>query len=326
MSTIRKLGVVSLVVAALTLSVSATSDATATTSNSLPAVDLLATPTGWVPVAYGNAQISVPPTWSVHYRSFKCPSGNEPGEVFVNPLPGYPPCARPLKMPVTVALQTPTPPRPLKDYGPKQVLNGITVYGEASHGAGDYLAPSLGVEFIFQGSLGARILHTLTRSPRTVVLAIGPEPSVPPSWRMMTFGGVRFSVPPAWRVERESLYVLGCGSPQVTLGIPEVVLDTDAGLSAPGCPPNLPPPLPWLPSNGLRIDSGRYFPSSTMRFTSTHGLSIHGLTACPATSPAYSILVLKVTVPGRSKPIYVSIGLAGSGMVARTILYSLRAA
>jgi hypothetical protein len=57
---------------------------------------------------------------------------------------------------------------------------------------------------------------------------------------------------------------------------------------------------------------------------SKHCLSLHGLTACPATSPAYSILVLKVTVPGRSKPIYVSIGLAGSGMVARTILYSLR--
>ena len=31
-------------------------------------------------------------------------------------------------------------------------------------------------------------------------------------------------------------------------------------------------------------------------------------------------------VPGRSKPVFVSIGLAGNGMVARTILYSLRAA
>jgi hypothetical protein len=59
---------------------------------------------------------------------------------------------------------------------------------------------------------------------------------------------------------------------------------------------------------------------------SRHCLALHGLTACPAISPAYSILVLKVTVPGRSKPVYVSIGLAGSGTVARTILYSLRAA
>jgi hypothetical protein len=58
---------------------------------------------------------------------------------------------------------------------------------------------------------------------------------------------------------------------------------------------------------------------------SKHCLELHGLTACPATSPAYSILVLKVTVPGRNKPVYVSIGLAGNGMIARTILYSLRA-
>jgi hypothetical protein len=55
-------------------------------------------------------------------------------------------------------------------------------------------------------------------------------------------------------------------------------------------------------------------------------LSLHGLTACPATSPAYPILVLKVTVPGRSKSVYVSIGLAGNGTVAKTILYSLRTA
>ena len=51
-----------------------------------------------------------------------------------------------------------------------------------------------------------------------------------------------------------------------------------------------------------------------------------GVSACPATSPPYSILVLKVTVPGHKQPVYVSIGLAGNGMVARTILYSLRAA
>ena len=303
---------------------STTSQASAETKTLAP-TDFSTTPTDWVPIAYGNAQIAVPPTWSVHYRSFRCPSGNEPGEVFVNPLPGYPPCARPLRMPMTVALQRPTPSRPPKDYGPKQVLNGITVYGETSLGAGDYLVPSLGVEVVFQGSLGSRVLHSLARSPRTVVLANGPEPSVPPSWRTMPFGGVRVSVPFEWRVERESLYVLGCVSPQATFGPPQIVLDTDAGLSAPGCPivsgPRLSPP-----SNGLRIDSGPSFPASTMRFTSTHCLNLHALTACSATSPAYSILVLKVTVPGRSRPVYVSIGLSGNGMVARTILYSLRAA
>jgi hypothetical protein len=59
---------------------------------------------------------------------------------------------------------------------------------------------------------------------------------------------------------------------------------------------------------------------------SAHCLDLHGLTACPATSPAYSILVLKVRVPVRDKAVFVSIGLAGNGMVARTILDSFRAA
>ena len=64
----------------------------------------------------------------------------------------------------------------------------------------------------------------------------------------------------------------------------------------------------------------------TFRFASANCLDLHSLTACPATAPDYSILVLRVTVPGRTKPVFVSIGLAWNGMVARTILHSLRPA
>ena len=39
-----------------------------------------------------------------------------------------------------------------------------------------------------------------------------------------------------------------------------------------------------------------------------------------------STLLLRVTKRRRSKPVYVAIGLAGNGMIARTILYSLRPA
>lgn len=55
-------------------------------------------------------------------------------------------------------------------------------------------------------------------------------------------------------------------------------------------------------------------------------LDLHGLTACPATAYPYSVPSLRIAVPVRSKPLYMSIGLAGNGMMARTILYSLRAA
>lgn len=107
-----------------------------------------------------------------------------------------------------------------------------------------------------------------------------------------------------------------------------VVLDTDVAVDVQGCPAalNNAPPV-RSPSNGLRIDTGPAFLSvQTFRFASGDCLKLHGMTACPATAPDYSILVLRVSVPGRSKPVFVSIGLAGDGMVARAILYSLRAA
>ncbi len=59
---------------------------------------------------------------------------------------------------------------------------------------------------------------------------------------------------------------------------------------------------------------------------STSCLSLRSVTVCPATSPAYFSLIVKVAMLGRNNPVFVSIGLAGNGMVARTILYSLRAA
>ncbi len=78
--------------------------------------------------------------------------------------------------------------------------------------------------------------------------------------------------------------------------------------------------------DGVQVDSRSRLNFGVALSFSTHCLSLHGLITCPATSPAYSILVVKVTVPGRSKPVYLSIGLAGNGMVARTIVYSLRVA
>jgi hypothetical protein len=104
-----------------------------------------------------------------------------------------------------------------------------------------------------------------------------------------------------------------------------VTLSTDARpVLLPPCP--LIQPTPQQPENGVQVDSGlRTEPTVTLSL-SARCLDVHGLTACPASSPAYSILVVRVNVPGREKPVFVSIGLTGNGMVARTVLYSLRAA
>ena len=88
MSTVRLrafvLVVLALAVAACTSS-RTVSPTTTTVPRPLPAIDLSATPSGWVPVADGDAQISVPATWWVLYN-VGCPTGSPPGEVVVNPV------------------------------------------------------------------------------------------------------------------------------------------------------------------------------------------------------------------------------------------------
>ena len=257
--------------------------------------------------------------------SFNCPA-----ETF--PLPG-----------TTVSLGPATvrnedqPPTAL---GHRMVIHGISVLHDAAGPGGTYIVPSLGVEISLGGLLGQRVLHTLTRSPRSVVLVKGSAPSVPSSWSSVsvTFAGLTFSVPAFWPIQRPSGAAFGLGSPCATPGVafPDntagllssgVTLSTDLHLlPPPSCPAETDPDAPQPPMDGVQVDSGRLAQFHVSLSFSAPCLDLHGLTACPATSPDYSILVLRVTVPGRTKPVFVSIGLAGNGMVARTILYSLRAA
>jgi hypothetical protein len=142
----------------------------------------------------------------------------------------------------------------------------------------------------------------------------------------VSFAGVRFSVPADWPIYRTQLTpgLNVCRTPGVAFFSTILTLSTDVRPLHFPCA--LSAPTAEQPENGVQVDSGlRTEPTLTLSFPK-HCLGLHGLTACPTTSPAYSILVLKVTVPRRSKPVYVSIGLAGNGLVARTILYSLGAA
>ena len=82
--------------------------------------------------------------------------------------------------------------------GHPEVINGILVYRYPTGPQSSYLAPSLGVEITVDGPLGQRVLHTLTWSPRSVVLAPGSSPAIPSSWRYVSFAGLRFSVPANW--------------------------------------------------------------------------------------------------------------------------------
>lgn len=295
------------------------------------AVDLSATPSGWVPVAYGDGQISVPADWIASYGSgYPCLGGNLPaGEVLVNAGPGPVSCPATMRgKPAAIVNLEPLSADAAKSSKPPLMINGIVVrLGGVSipKGVGmepiyTYLVPSLGVQITVSGSLGFRVLDTLTRSPRDIALATGPAPPVPSSWHRVTFAGVRFSVPADCSIQRTETWNI-CAPLPVALW-KEVVLDTDRVFLRLPCAFSQ---FAVTPADGVRVDSGRQGPTGSF---SPGGTCLHsnGLTACPSSTPDYSILVLKVLVPGRATLVTVSIGLAGNGIVTRTILYSLRAA
>lgn len=329
MSTLRlralMLAVMAIVLAACTRSTTVSP----TTIRPLPAIDLSATPAGWVPVDYGDAQISVPPIMGVFYPGGEpCASGDT---MPAGPTTTMATSGRvcPVEFDTVVRLHL-VGPAQLTTRGEKyNEVNGVLVYRRP----GDvYYAPSLGIEATANNpDAESIILHTLTRSPRSVAVASGPAPTVPSSWRTVSFAGLIFTAPRSWPVTRTS-YNLGIGYPCTVPGVALVpkrgiVLSTDQQVAVYHCPADS--PLPLTPQNGVQVDAGTQALSQwwNLHIDFSKGcLVLHGLTACPATSPAYSILILEVTVPGRSKPVYVSIGLAGNGMIARTILYSLKAA
>jgi hypothetical protein len=314
--------------------------AVATPRTPFTVVDAAATPKGWVPVAYGYAQISVPPDFPVVYpgQSFPCTgaSASGPGGLLVGAAPGFGIDCVVERHPTMVYWVTVHNPSSV-DFVPVQkkpiVVNGVLVYGVVPTASNvGYYAPSLGVELTARGPLARRIVNTLTRSPRTVALAPGPAPAVLPSWQKLSFQSLTFAAPAKWPVEYTlSDYPFGwiCGGGTLNhLTFPVVNLSSDESLATRCWREQSQQSIPQTPQYGLQIDTGpRTLSLDPVKPSfSKHCLSIHGLTVCPATSPAYSVLVLKVTVPGRSKPVFVSIGLAGNGMVARTILYSLRPA
>ena len=154
---------------------------------------------------------------------------------------------------------------------------------------------------------------------------------MPSSWQAVSFDGVSFSVPASWPVARTSVAnTLGplCSLYGTELSDvnPEVSLSTDRSSTWDmQCPFSFPVARP--PGSGVDVDKGANSAEAAFRASFSKAcLRLHGLTACPATTWPYSVLVLRVTVPGSAQPVYVAIGLVGNGAVARTILYSLRPA
>jgi hypothetical protein len=201
------------------------------------------------------------------------------------------------------------------------LVNGIPVYVQA--GGLTYWVQSLDAYVHASGPFARRVLHTLTWSPLAVTKTQPTRP-VPASWRWYSFAGLRFAAPPNLpRVTSDDI-IEGCL--QVVPGLAhEVFLTTATRAAVLRCLGPLPEVSFIHYNDGIVVASGPY-QSVKLPKKSQPCLNLHGLQACVTSWQYGGVLGLIVAVPGRSRPTLVEIGLAGNGMVAKTILDSLRAA
>ncbi len=189
--------------------------------------------------------------------------------IFVNPLPGRTSCQNGIgKPPKTTVSLGPVSSGEIPKSFPAEIINGLRVYMDWPGGprATLYLVPALGVAITVEGPLGQRVLHTLTWSPHSVVLAKKPAPPVPSSWQPVSFDGIAYSVPASWQVARTSVANdLGPACTQLgtelSAGETEVSLSTDM-TSTLGFSCAFIPPLARVPGNGVDVDKGANSPEA----------------------------------------------------------------
>jgi hypothetical protein len=277
-------------------------------------VDTAATPRGWVPVDDGDARISVPADWSLATAgAAEC--GPSPGVVLLDGAQWCPPNVSGPTSPTTSVVSVRTVTTAHLTGRPTATIRGLAVFAPGV--APVYVVPALHVEISFSGPSQPAVLRTLTASPRAVVLAGGPAPAIPRSWRWHRFAGLRFATPASWP-QRDA--AAPCGYP-TRLALPGITLATHQ-------PPPVPCPFlggrPVAPVSGIEVDD---YPAARTLVTGpcVRHARTNGLAACIAAAPAYDVLVLRATPPGHP-PVTVQIGLAGDGTVARAVLASLRPA
>jgi hypothetical protein len=288
---------------------------------SVPLSDPAATPSGWAPVAFGNAQISVPARWRVGSRPAcgrRIPGYVVLGPTSTNLVVRNPRCKQ---APDMAAIQVLTGDRGQSPRWSGQV-NGIRVLAvrPPARGYASYLVPALHAVVTARGPLADRVIGTLTRSPLSVVLERGPALRVPSGWRWQHFGGIRFAAPGAWRVVRSRLW-FSCWDVVYPATSVDLVTASRRVLMSCAVPRDIASFM--RPSHGVAVGFGRY--AGLYDTASEIGCRrLHGLRACFYWPSPGRPLELAVFVPGRGRPTIVDVGLRGSGLEARTIVESIR--
>lgn len=285
-------------------------------------------PSGWAPVAYRRAQLSVPGSWLVQSpQRFWC-IPRSPGMIFAGSRPVAPGGAG-CGLPASLAWIRPAGPIPpgIRHRRPTAVIHGLPVYRQpGGPGSVQYLVPDLGVRAGARGPLARRVLGTLTRSPLSVVLRRGPAGPVPASWIWHRSRGVRFAAPRSWSLQREHQWAT-CGTGLV----PGRLLLIDAARP----PARLPCPAPFPTAAaeqarpGLTVVTGKYAATSVGGDFAACQVQ-RGVRIClaPVTGPggfSSGVLIFSASRPHRS-PAFFLLGLCGSGARARAILGSVMGA
>ena len=261
-------------------------------------------------------QISVPSSWSLTTGGAES-CGPSTGVIVLGQGTWCPPGMGASAAPGTSIVTLSMTQSQATDYGqPNARINGIPVYAPGP--APVYFAPSLGARLTFTGPQQPAVLHSLTASPRAVVLARGQTSRIPPSWRWVSFSGIRFSVPATWKLTQNA-NAPPCGT-DIVLPAAGVTLARGPALPVP-CP--LPEadvrPVPQV--GGIEVDGYR---APTRAPTACVGpRTIGSLHVCINPTPGYGVLVAQVSATGIAG-ITVRIGIAGNGLVERSVLYSLR--
>jgi hypothetical protein len=290
---------------------------------SVPLTDTAATPRGWAPVAYGDAQISVPADWRVATTPVcgrAAPGYVVLGNMSTNLIVQNPRCRQ---APNTAAILLGAPGKGRGALAGATKINGIPVesvlLAPSEDGSVSYFVPGLHVMVTAHGSLARRVLATLTRSPLSVALAAGTRFPVPHSWRWHDFGGIRFATPARWRTEKSSVWYPCWWTIESTQAVKLVKATRNERFM---CPPS-----PFIvgfmrPRHGLVVGAGRF--ASPYDDAGAECMSLNGLRACfDSPSPGRPLEVV-VHTPSQHKPTVVYVGLKGNGVEARTIVESIR--
>jgi hypothetical protein len=184
----------------------------------------------------------------------------------------------------------------------------------------------LGIVVVLLAALVVGVRVESTSKPTAVTPA-----SAPASWKKVTFGGLTMYAPGNWPMTSQTAWADCSTASQPLFKADSVMLDAGLRPAAAYYCPEITATSRIPPVYGLVIDPGQFGPLGNAvgiePAVSGFGkcLQIRNLSACPTSTNYGGILVLAVHIPGRTQPVAVEIGLAGGGVVAHTILYSMRA-